>query len=72
MVVAVAAVGMVEVPTHDIINMVPVRCAFMPAFWAVNVFTIVSFAFVVGGAAVWVGAPYGNGVLIDVAVVDVM
>jgi hypothetical protein len=37
---------------------VPVRCAFMPALCAVSVFTIVSAAFMVGGAAVWVGATY--------------
>jgi len=58
MVVAVSTMGMVEVPTNHIINVVPVRCAFMPALCAVSVFTIVSAAFMVGGAAVWVGATY--------------
>ena len=72
MIVAVRAMRMVEMPTHDIINVVPMRCGFMPTFRAVYMFTIVPFAFVVGRAAGWIGATYRNRVLIDMLVMDVM
>ena len=72
MIVAVGTMGIVKVPTYQIINMVPMRCAFVPAIGAVNMFLTVPFAFVAGRAAVWVGATYGNGVLIDVGAVRVM
>jgi hypothetical protein len=72
MIVAVGAVGMMEVATYQIIKMIPVWCAFMPAVWTVNMFAIVPFAVMVGRAAVRVGATHGNGVLVDVVVMGVM
>jgi hypothetical protein len=49
-----------------------VRCAFMPAVWAVSMFVAMPFALMIGCAAVRVGAANGNGVLIDVIVMHVM
>jgi hypothetical protein len=72
MIVAVGAMGVMQVPTYQIIKVVPMRCAFMPALWAVNMFSFVPFAFMVGRAGVRVGAIYGNGVLIDVVGMRVM
>lgn len=72
MIVAVVPMEMVEMPIHDIILVISVRGAFMPANRAVSVFAIVPLTFMVGRAAVRVGATYGNGVLIDVIVMDVM
>ena len=63
---------MVQVPTHQIVKVVPVRCAFMSAVGAVSMFATVRFTFMVRRAAVRVGATYGNGVFIDVIVMDVM
>ena len=44
----------------------------MPAVWAVSMFVTMPFALMIGCAAVRVGAANGNGVLIDVIVMDVM
>jgi hypothetical protein len=72
MIIAVGTMGVVEVPTYQIIKVVPVWRAFMPAAWAMSMCALVSFARVVGRAAVRVGATHRNGVLIDVFVMGVM
>ena len=72
MIIAMRTVGMVEVAAHDIVEVISVRRPFMAAGRAMSVFAIVSFAFMVGGALVRVGATYRDGVLVDVTVVDGM
>jgi hypothetical protein len=72
MIVAVRTMGMVEVPTHQIINVVAMRRAFMPAVGAVNMFAIVPFTLMAGRAAVRVRAAYRNGVFVDVIGMDVV
>jgi len=72
MIVTVGTMGMVQVPTYQIIKVIPVRCAFMPAVWTVTMFAIVPVAIMVGSAAVRVGATHGNGVLIDVVLMGVV
>ena len=47
MVVAVVAVGMVQVPVHQVINMITMRYGRMPAIRSVNVVFVVTLAYVV-------------------------
>jgi len=72
MIIAVATMRMVQVRTYQIINVVSMRCAFMPAVRAVNMFAIVPFTLMAGCAAVRVRATYRNGVFVDVIGMDVM
>ena len=42
MVVAMAVMGVVQVPVHQIADMIPVRHGLMPAAWAMNMVVIVA------------------------------
>lgn len=72
MIVAVRVMRMVEMSTHDVINVIAVWRAFMPAFWTVSMVAAMCFAFVIRRAATRVGTAYRNGVLVDVSFMDVM
>ena len=72
MVVAVTAMRVMKMPADDVIEVIPVRCSLVAALGSVAVLLVVTFAIVLGRAVVWVGAAYGNGVLIDVTAMNVM
>ncbi len=66
MVVTVIAVGMMQVPVHQVIDMIAVRYDRMPTVRAMNVVLVVAFA-VVGNAPVGVGVRDRNDMLVVVA-----
>jgi hypothetical protein len=72
MIVAVCTVGMVEMTTYQIINMISMRHLFMPAGRAVSMFAIVPLALMVGRAAVRIRAPDGDGMLVHMTVMHMM
>ena len=72
MIVAVGIVRMVQVPTHQIINVVAVRRAFVSAVRAMSVLATVPFAVMGGRAFVRVGGAHREGVFINVVVMHVM
>jgi hypothetical protein len=72
MIVAVFTVGMVEMAAYQIINMISMRHLFMPAVRAVSMCAIVRLALMVGCAPVRVRAADGDGMLVDMAVMDMM
>lgn len=72
MVVAVAAMRMMQVSFDQIIDMVAMRDGFMTAAGAVDMSAIVGAAVVLGGAGRRVGGRQADGVLIDVALMQVV
>jgi hypothetical protein len=56
MVIAVTTMGMMQMTTNQIVNMVAVRHAFVPTGRTVGVFLIVGFAVVIGCASAWIDA----------------
>jgi len=72
MIVAVGIVRMVQMPTHQIINVVAMRSAFVSAVRAMSVLATVSFAVMGGRAFVRVGGAHRKGVFINVIVMHVM
>jgi hypothetical protein len=72
MIVTVFTVGMVEVSAYQIINMIPMRHLFMAAVRAVSMCDIVPLALMVGGAVRRVRAPDRDGMLVHMAVMDMM
>jgi len=71
-VVAVAAVGVVQMAAHQIIDVIAVRHRFMTAVRTVLMVRGVAAAFVIGRAGVAIGIAHLQAVFIHVAVVDVM
>jgi hypothetical protein len=72
MVVAVTAMGVMQMPAHHVIEVVPVRRSLVSTLGPVSVLMVVTFAIVAGRAIVWVSAANRNGVFIDVAVMNVV
>ena len=72
MVVAVRAMGMMHMSTDDVIEVIAVRNAFMPAFRAVSVVAAMRSTLVVRRAGVGVRASDRNRVLVNMAVMEVM
>jgi hypothetical protein len=71
-IIAVSAMVMVQVTAHQIINVVAVRCSFVPAIGAMSVVAAVRFAVMRGCAAVRIGIADGNDVLVNVVAVHVV
>jgi hypothetical protein len=71
-IVAVAAVEMMQMLTDKIVNMVSMGRLFVTAVRSVSVPTIMPVAIVFWCAGVWIGATHRNGMLIDMTIVDVM
>ena len=63
--VAVIPVGMVQMPVHQVINMITVRNSRMPAVRAMNVVMVVTLA-IMAHATVRVGVRDRNGMLVVV------
>jgi hypothetical protein len=57
-IVAMSIMRMVQVPTDEIVEMVAVRCAFVPAIGSVNMILFVSLASVIGRTGTGVEATY--------------
>ena len=72
MVITVVAVGMVQVPINQIIDMVTMGDGFVAASGSVHMGSIVPGALMRGGAVCWVGTGYTDGVLVNVIAVGVM
>ena len=72
MVVAVVAVRVMEVTSHEIVDMVAVGHGLVAATRPVNVTLVVSGALMMGCAAIGVGCRYFDYVFIDVTFVHVM
>jgi hypothetical protein len=71
-VVAVAAVGVVQVAAHNVIRVAGVRNGFMPAAGAVLVGALVAAALVLGGAAVGILRARGQFMAVHLAVMQVV
>ena len=71
-IVAVRSMGVMHVSTDDVIEMIAVGNAFMPAFWAMSVVASVRFTLVIWRAVVGIGSTDGYRVLVDVAVMEVV
>lgn len=67
-----AVVFVVQVPAHQVVEMVSVWSLLMSAVGAVSVFAAVALAVVLWGAGVRVGVAYRDDVFIDVIAVDVV
>ena len=65
-VIAVAVVGMVQVPVNEVVDVVAVRNGGVAAAGAVDVIGVMPCAAVIGGARRRVGAADVEGVLVDV------
>jgi hypothetical protein len=72
MIVAVVAVQMVQVPTHQIIHVVAMRRALVPAIGAMGVLAAVRFAVMLRRAVVRVRFTYRNEVFVNVIAVHMM
>jgi hypothetical protein len=72
MVVAVPAMRVMQMPTHHVIEVIPVRRSLVAALGSMSVLMVVTFAIVAGGAVVWVAAGNRNGVFVDVTFMNVM
>jgi hypothetical protein len=72
MVVAVPAMRVMQMPVHDVIEVIPVRRPLVAALRPVSVLMVVTFAIVAGRAVVWVRVTNRNGVFIDVTAMNVM
>lgn len=72
MVVAVVAVGVVQVPVHEVVHMVAVGHGFMSAAGAMHVARLVPGACVRGRADVRVGGGDGDAVLVHMVAVGVV
>jgi hypothetical protein len=72
MIVAMIAVSMMQMPAHHVIEMVAVRCSLVAALWAVGMLTVMPLAIVAWRAVVGVGAADGDGVFIDVTLMDMV
>jgi hypothetical protein len=68
-IVAVAAVGMVQMPLHEIVDVIPVRNGWVSAVRTVLVGRCVPVARVIGRAPVGIRATDGDGALVDVVAV---
>jgi hypothetical protein len=64
--------GVMHVSTDDVIEVIAVGNAFMPAFWAMSVVASVRFTLVIWRAVVGIGSTDGDSVLVDVAVMEVV
>jgi len=65
-------VRMVEVPTHQIIRVIPVQHGFVPTIGPMNVVCVMRPAFVVGRAAILIGWPIGQLVFVDMTSMHVV
>jgi hypothetical protein len=72
MIIAVVAVRMVQVPTHQVVHVVAVRCALVPAIGAMGVLAAVCFAIMLRRAAVRVRVTDRNEVFVNVIGMHVM
>jgi hypothetical protein len=72
MIVAVLPVRMVQVAAHQVIDVIAVRDALMPAVRAVDVIGLMLSALVIGRAALQIRAGRSHSVLVHVVVVNVM
>jgi hypothetical protein len=63
---------MMEVASHQVIHVVPVRCLFMTAVGAVSMLAAMPFALMVRRAGIRVRVAYGKGVFIDVIVMHMV
>jgi hypothetical protein len=72
MVVAVRAVGMVEMPVHQVVDMVAVRHRVMAAAWSVPVLTVMAAAFMIGRAPVGVAPSDLDRVFVDMTLMGMM
>ena len=72
MIVAVAVVGMMQVPTDKIVKMVPVRHAFVAADRTVSVAVIVAFTVMIRCTSTWIEVAHQDEVFVDMVVMDVM
>jgi len=70
--VAVTIVRVMEMPVHEVVDVVPVRHCFMAATWPVLVLRLVCEAGVPGRAAARIQHIHGDHVLIDVPGVRVV
>ncbi len=71
MIVAVGIMRVMEVPTHQIINVIAVRRAFVSAVRAMSMLATVPFAVMGGRAFVRVGAAHRESMFINVVVMHV-
>lgn len=80
MVIAVAAVGMMKMTRHQIVDMIAMGHGFVPAVRTVHMAGLVTLAFMPSGAVIRIGGANGDGMLIiviamavvEVAVVEVI
>lgn len=72
MIVAVVAVNVMQMPVHQVVDVVTMRNRFVTASWAVDVPRFVSVAAMPGRTGIWIHIGYGDEVLIDVTVVRVV
>jgi hypothetical protein len=71
-IVAVATVGMVQVPAHQIVGVVAVGNHLMAASWAMLVACVVAVARMLRRAYRWVGRAHLQNVLVDMVAVGRM
>jgi hypothetical protein len=72
MVIAMTLMGMVQVPVHQIIDMITMRNRLMPTSGAMGVALLMTVARVPMGAPVGMGRAYRNDVFINMAFVRMM
>jgi hypothetical protein len=72
MIVAVTLMGMMEVFTNEIVNVVPVRHAFMSTSGTVSVPAIMAFAIMIRCARTRVDVAYGKRMFVDVVFMYMM
>jgi hypothetical protein len=71
-IVAVIAVRMMQMPVHEVIDMIAVRDCSMATIGAVLVSGFVALAAVLGSAIGRVGRAYGQGMLLHLGALDVV
>lgn len=72
MTIAVTTMGMMQVPVHKIVNVVTVWHKFMSTGSTVSVSMIVPVAAMIGRASIRIDIANGNGMFLDLTVMDVM
>ena len=72
MIIAVTVMGMMEVAINEIINVIPVRHAFMSTIGAVSVPLIMTFAIMIRRARTRIDVAYGKGMFVDVVFMHMM
>ena len=60
MIIAVTTVGMMQMTTHKIVQVVAMRHSFMSAGRTMSVLLIMRLAVVIGRASIRIGVAYGN------------